>query len=222
MISVFCNLKGMLMAKFGSLLFLLLLAACAAVPGSLPENVIFHEEFVGGQMADWQLEGDAQGQSSVVNEQLLIDLKESNLMQFVALPSQTFQDFILEVDARQVNGDLSNSYGVLFRMQDPTRFYRFELTGDGKYMFERRNEDGSWTRFVQDWTESPAIEQGFNANNRLRIEAIGPMIAIFVNDTLLQQVTDDGYGSGQIALDAGTFGFPEMQAIFDNVVVSQP
>lgn len=211
------------MAKFPLLiLFITLLAACGAADGPFAENVIFHEEFVGGQMAEWQLEGDAQGQSSVVNEQLLIDLKASNLMQFVALPSQTFQDFVLEVDARQVNGDLSNSYGVLFRMQDPNRFYRFELTGDGKYMFERRNGDGSWTRFVRDWTESPAIEQGYNATNRIRIEALGPTMTIFVNDTLVQQVTDDGYASGQIALDAGTFGFPEMQASFDNVVVTQP
>jgi len=143
-------------------------------------------------------------------------------MQFAMLPSQTFQDFILEVEARQVSGDLSNSYGVLFRMQDPTQFYRFEITGDGKYMFERRNGDGSWTRFVRDWTASPAIEQGHNVTNRIRIEAVGPSLSVFVNDTLLQQVNDNAYAAGQIALDAGTFGFPEMQAAFDNVVVKQP
>lgn len=211
------------MAKLLPFFFIgIFFAACGSRGGVFGDDVIFHDEFVGGQMAEWQLEGDALGQSSVVNEQLLIDLKESNLMQFAALPAPTFQDFILEVDAQQVSGDLSNSYGVLFRMQDPNQFYRFEITGDGKYMFERRNGDGSWTRFVRDWTESAAIEQGHRATNRIRIEAIGPSLTVYVNNTLVQQVTDNGYAAGQIALDAGTFGFPEMQAAFDNLVVKQP
>lgn len=218
-------MKPMLKRPFVFLLIcgLLVLAACSGGDdGVLGENVLFQETFVSGEMADWQLEGDALGQSSVVNEQLLIELKESNLAQFVTLPEPTFQDFVLEVDARLVGGDLSNSYGVLFRMQDPTQFYRFEMTGDGKYMFERRNQDGSWTRFVRDWTDSPAIQQGHNVVNQVRIEAVGPSLSVFVNDTLVQQVTDDGFLSGQIGLDAGTFGFPTVQAAFDNVVVKQP
>jgi hypothetical protein len=206
-------------------LFLLgvLLTACSGIgEGAFGADVLFHEEFVPGQMADWQLEGDTFGQTSIANEQMLIDLNESNIMQFATLPAPTFQDFVLELEARQVNGDLANSYGVLFRMQDPAQFYRFEITGNGRYMFERRNGDGTWTRFVRDWTESPAIAQGHNEVNHIRIEAIGPSLSVFVNDTLVQQVNDSGYGNGQIALDAGTFGSPEMQAAFDNVVVKTP
>lgn len=186
------------------------------------EDILFHDEFVAGQMGQWQLEGDTLGRSSIVNEQLFIDLNESNVMQFSTLSEQNFQDFILEVKGRQVQGDLANSYGVLFRMQDPNRFYRFEITGNGFYMLERRNGDGSWTRFVQDWTASEAIQTGHNALNSLRVEAVGPLISVFVNDTLVQQVSDDLYPAGQIALDAGTFGSPLMQAAFDNVVIRQP
>jgi hypothetical protein len=203
--------------------FLLLLGACSqAGSGVTGEDVLFQDQFVAGQMGPWVLEGDALGRSSVINEQLLLDLNASNIMQFVTLPQPTFQDFVLEVEARPLVGDPANSYGVLFRMQDTSRFYRFELTGYGAYMFERHNADGTWTRFVDDWTSHPAIQPGQNAVNRIRIEAIGPSLTAYVNDTLVQQVNDATYAAGQIALDAGTFGDPTMQVAFDNVIIRQP
>jgi hypothetical protein len=184
--------------------------------------VLFHEEFVAGQIGPWQMEGDALGRTSVINEQLVLDLNAPNIMQFASLPQPTFQDFVLEVEARPLSGGQSNSYGVLFRLQDPNQFYRFELTADGKYMLERRNADGTWTRFVKDWTAHEAIQPGTNVTNHIRVEAVGPAISVYVNDTLVQQVNDSSYASGQIALDAGTFGESIMQVAFDNVVVRLP
>lgn len=201
---------------------LFLLVSCSRLGGEADANLLFQDQFVGGEMGPWVLEGDALGRSSVVNEQLLLDLSAANIMQFVTLPEPTFTDFVLEVDARPLAGDPANSYGVLFRMQDTARFYRFELTGNGAYIFERRNGDGTWTRFVDDWTPHPAILSGSNVVNRIRIEAVGPNLAVYVNDTLVQQVTDATYAAGQIALDAGTFGDPTMQVAFDNVVVREP
>ncbi len=205
-----------------SIILLLLLVGCSRLGGVADANVLFQDQFVPGEMGPWLLEGDALGRTSVVNEQLLLDLNAANIMQFVTLPEPTFTDFVLEVDARPLKGDPANSYGVLFRMQDTARFYRFELTGSGTYIFERRNGDGTWTRFVDDWTEHPAIKPGPNAVNRIRIEAVGPLLTAYVNDTLVQQVTDATYAAGQIALDAGTFGDPTMQVAFDNVVVREP
>ncbi len=200
------------------------LSACSFAESASPfgENVIFHDEFVLGQMADWQVEGDAQGRTTVVNEQLMVELNAPNMMQFSSLPEQSYDNFIFEVDARQLAGDPGNTYGVLFRMQDAAQFYRFELTGDGLYMVERRNADGTWTRFVDDWMESSAIAQGINARNRIRIEAIGNSFSAFVNDQLVHQFVDDAYASGSIGLDAGTFVQPHTQAVFDNVVVRTP
>lgn len=206
-----------------SIILLLLLTGCSLLGGGMADaNVLFQDQFVPGEMGPWLLEGDALGRTSVVNDQLLLDLNAANIMQFVTLPEPTFTDFVLEVDARPLKGDPANSYGVLFRMQDTARFYRFELTGSGAYIFERRNGDGTWTRFVDDWTEHSAIKPGPNAVNRIRIEAVGPLLTAYVNDTLVQQVTDATYAAGQIALDAGTFGDPTMQVAFDNVIVREP
>lgn len=168
------------------------------------------------------MEGDNLGRTAIVDERLVIELDSSNIMQFATLSDVTFSNFALEVDVRQLKGDLGNSFGVLFRMQDAGQFYRFDITGNGLYMIERRNADGTWTRFVDDWTESPAINQGHNVTNRLRVEAIGRNIILSINDIVVQQISDNLYTSGAIALDAGTFVQPEMQVAFDNVVVRQP
>jgi hypothetical protein len=202
---------------------LLFLVACGGNSASqLDPDVIFHDEFAIGQTADWQLEGDANGQTTIVDEQLVINLQAPNTLQYAALTEPTFGDFKLQVDGRILNGDLSNSYGVLFRMQSQEAFYRFEITGDGRYMLEQFNGGEGWNRFVDDWTAHPAIQQGLGVTNRIRIEAIGPEIAVYVNDQLVQQISDNRYVSGQIALDAGTFFLPEWRVAFDNVQVRQP
>lgn len=196
-------------------------AACG--DGSGDEGaLLFQESFTLGEMAEWDLERDALGQTSIQDGQLFIDLNAPNIMQFATLPDMPFADFTLEVDARQLRGDLGNSYGVLLRMQDNTQFYRFEITGNGMYMIERRNADGSWTRYVDTWTDHPAINQGLNVSNTLRVEADGAEMKFFVNDVLIQEIQDSLYVSGTIALNAGTFIQPNMQVAFDNLVLRQP
>lgn len=212
------------------LLFVLLpalagLAACAdatGVPGAGGADVIYFDGFAPGEIGNWVIEGDNAGQTAVIDEQLVIQLADNNIMQFATLPDQTFDNFILEVDAQLLQGDLGSSYGVLFRMQDTTRFYRFEITGDGLFMVERRDGESGWTRFVDRWTESPAIKQGPGSVNRLRVEAVGQSISLYVNDQLVHQFTDTAYSSGTIALDAGTFVQPQAQVAFDNLVVERP
>lgn len=207
------------------LLSLLLLLSCAdatGVPGASGADVIFADGFVPGQMGNWVIEGDNAGQTAVIDERLVIELADNNIMQFSTLPDVTFDNFILEVDAQLLEGDLGSSYGVLFRMQDTTRFYRFEITGDGLYMVERRDGEAGWTRFVDRWTESTAIRQGVGSVNQLRVEALGQTISLYVNDEPVFQFTDTAYSSGTIALDAGTFVQPAARVAFDNVVVRRP
>jgi hypothetical protein len=202
---------------------LLALAACGnRAGGPSPADVLFEETFSAAEMGPWVIEGDGVAQTAVVSEQLLISINAPNTLQFATLSAPSFDDFVLEVDARLINGNLASSYGVLFRMQSTQEFYRFEITGDGHYMLERRNGDGTWTRFVDDWTHTEAINQGLNIVNRLKVAARGDALAVYVNDVLLQEVRDGRYATGAIALDAGTFGHTGLQVAFDNLLVYRP
>lgn len=205
---------------------LFVLAACSEVgPSSLPLGVAssdgsFQDAFIPGQTGAWLLEKDDLGSTEINSEQLVVTVRPPNTMQFAALEEPTFSDFVLEVDARQRAGKPEASYGVLFRMVDGTQFYRFEITGNGSYIIERRDADGSWTRLIPEWKTSPAINQGLNVANRLKVIANGPELTFYANDILLEQITDSTYTTGRIALDAGTFGGGDLQVSFDDLSVS--
>ena len=203
-------------------LFVLLLAACGSDSDSMPADVLFHDEFQSGETGSWLMEGDAVGRAAIIGEQLFVEIDEPQTIHYVTLEQPAFVDFALELDVTQIAGDLESSFGVLFRLQEPAQFYRFDITGSGLYVVERHDSDGGWTRFVEGWEESEAINQGLHATNRLKVVAVGSALSFFVNDTLLLQATDSSFGGGNIALDAGTFGRPGLQVVFDNVVVSNP
>jgi hypothetical protein len=199
------------------------LAACSSSHSFAGgRNVLYSDNFAAGETGPWHTEGDELGQTAVVGGRLLILIDAPNTMQFATLREPTFGNFSLEVEATLLDGPSDASYGVLFRLQSPTEFYRFAITGTGLYMIERRNGDGSWSRLSRDWVESPAIYQGHNVTNRLGIIASGANFAFYVNDVLLQQVQDTAYGEGNLALDAGSFGQPGVRVAFDNLIVRRP
>lgn len=183
-------------------------------------SVTFQEDFIPGKTGNWEFEKDDAGSTEVVNDQLVITVNSPNTIQFAKLNDPAFSDFVLEVDLWQRSGSSESSFGVLFRMQDNQQFYRFEVTGTGLFVIERRDADGTWTRLIPEWTPTPALNKGLNVPNRLKIIAAGSDMTFYVNDILLTQVKDDRYTSGMIGLDAGTFSGGSVQVSFDNLAVT--
>jgi hypothetical protein len=72
-----------------------------------------------------------------------------------------------------------------------------------------------------DWTDSPVIE-GQGKLNRLRVETEGDRIRLFINDKLLDEVSDDTFTEGSIALAVSTFDEGDAAFLFDNLVVRGP
>ena len=216
------------MRNLSALLFILIpiivFTACDAVEVPLPGTgkTLYHDEFVQGYTGNWRLEHDELGSSMIVPEQLLIELNEPYTVQYATLIEPVFSDFALEVEAGLNNGSLASTYGLLFRMQGPEEFYRFAITGDGMYVLERHDPLGATVRFTDDWHSSNVIKTGHGSTNVIKVVADGPRMSFYVNDALLEEVTDDSYRSGQIALSAGTFDSAETQVSFDNLSVYPP
>ena len=94
----------------------------------------------------------------------------------------------------------SDLYGLVFRTPDADSGYFFGVTCDGKYSLHARNiKDGSDDALISG-TANPAILTGANQTNRLGVMANGDKIGLYVNGTLLQEVTDSTYP------DEGNFG----------------
>ncbi|MEZ4540620.1 MAG: family 16 glycoside hydrolase [Chloroflexota bacterium] len=189
-------------------------------PSDQPTGSDFTDAFVPGQTGDWLLERDDRGSSAIVNEELVITIVAPNTLQYASLQEKIFGDFALEVDVTQRSGPAESSYGILFRIQDDQQFYRFDITGNGLYMIERHESNGTWTRLVPDWVPTSALNQGLNGANRLKVLASGPTLTFYANDELLTQVTDATFNEGLIGLDAGTFGGGNLQVSFDNLRIT--
>lgn len=209
------------------LFYLLLLVACGQEQGSLPglspgKDVLYSDDFSPGEEGDWNLEGDEQGQALIMEEHLLLEINAPNTIQYATLDDPSFVDFVAEVDVTQWAGSADSTFGILFRMAAPQQFYRFAVTGNGLYMVERHNEDGSWTRLLPEWEEVPTFNQGSQQTNHLAVRVDHSAFSFYVNDRLLTEVVDGHYQGGKIALSAGTYGQAGLRVAFDNLVLRRP
>ena len=147
-----------------------------------------------------------------------IEVNAPNLFAW-GLANRDIADSVLEVTTRQWEGPDNNSYGVIFRLQDKDNFYRFDITGDGFFLLSK-SVDGKWLTLV-DWTSTPAINTG-QAENDLRVSALGAKISIYANGRFLAEVEDESFRHGDIGFFAGTFDKPNVHISFDDLRVWAP
>lgn len=217
----------MIKSRIAFLALLALMLALVACGGGgdgpkLPEGVLFQDDFSADQGA-WILEADLDANASLKDGQLQISIDAPNLIAWAEVKEKEFADFALEVDASQLGGPDNNSYGIVFRKRSPSAYYRFDISGDGYYALTRRDETdgGTWTWITPDWLASDAIHQGASSNH-VKIVAQGSHLVFYVNDQLLLETDDNGYRSGGVGLDAGSFNEAGVLIGFDNLVIREP
>ncbi len=134
-----------------------------------------------------------------------------------AVAGKRAANFVLDVDATQVEGPDNNHYGVVVRYADNRNFYRLDVSGDGYYSIQRYR-DGEWETLI-DWRESEAIRQGATTNH-LQVIAEGPKLTWIVNGAVVDSIEDTDILVGDVGLTAGAF--PDESGVhvtFDNFQV---
>ena len=145
---------------------ILMLMGCNRLTSErLPEGVLYQDD-LDGDTGNWILESDLDANARFAEGQLQLEITSPNLIAWAELEDRQFGDFVLEVDATQLSGPDDNSYGIIFRVKNPSAYYSFDISGDGYYAVRRRDEadGGSWTRITEDWLQSNAIHQGASTN----------------------------------------------------------
>jgi tetratricopeptide (TPR) repeat protein len=145
-----------------------------------------------------------------------------------AMPGRLFTDVRVEVQARKQTGANDNNiFGVMCRVQGTGgngQFYAFLISSDGYYGIGKTETDSEGNNtFVLINAEkmfySSVISQGEN-NNKIAAICDGDRLALFVNDQLLAEATDDDFGSGQVGMFIGTFtGDSGASIFFDDFAV---
>ncbi len=213
----------MRLARLALLLIVLLLASCTRVTEEkLATGVLYQDDFA-ADMGNWVLESDLDASASYADGQLQLDITFPNLIAWAELVDHKFEDFVLEVDATQLGGPDDNSYGIIFRMENPSAYYRFDISGDGHYLVIRRDKEGGgqWVTITGDWLPSEAIHKGASTN-KIKIVAQGSHFTFYVNGQQVAEADDDTYRSGAIGLNAGSFHESGVKIGFDNLTIKKP
>lgn len=177
---------------------------------------LLFEDF-GDPASGWAVEADDTGEWGYRDGAFFIRVSASDWMKWDTA-GYNFHDFTLAVDAQQTAGPTDNEYGVLFRYVDGDNFYSFDVNGEGSFSLFKK-ENGEWTTMV-DWRESVYINP-IGEFNHLKVTCQGDQITLYANDHELISVTDDSFAQGDVGLFAGTFDEPEVEAIFDNLLVTE-
>lgn len=230
-----------------------------AILSGEPGALLYAASFDGGETdgfnADWEQYAGRLA-SQLADGDIQITVGEPGAGAYsVAAPH--FGDFDLRVEARAVAGPVDNGYGVVFRLQnkdnhlvDDDNYYLFLVSSDGYYRLSR-SVYGDVT-IISDWIESPLVNQGLDAANRLRVVAQGDQFRFFINNqpvqlcipadpdalstinpltgecmggAMLDTLTDATIPNGQVGVTARwTAGADEdpVVAAFDNLLVYTP
>lgn len=171
--------------------------------------------------APWILGPTSSGDRSIVDGRLVISVTEADKLTWSIYDGSPdeFGDFYVEVDAVHLAGDLDNSFGIAFRMEDAENCYLFEINANGEYMFSKL-VDNEWDTIV-DWTKSTVLNTGRGSENSLGVLSIGDWIVLTANDKELKRIADDSFSKGWIGLSAASYDDGGVEAGFDNLKLWQ-
>ena len=132
--------------------------------------------------------------------------------------TDSYDDIVLEADGHAVSGPPFIEYGLVFRVADDGKsFYGFTVTRDGRFtLFKYKDPDFS---DLITYTSDPAVKKE-TATNHFKVVAQGSQIAVYINDTFLNTITDTSFSSGSVGFFINNSA-ANAKAAFSHLVVSQ-
>lgn len=144
-------------------------------------------------------------------------VKGSRYRIWLGYPGQVFSDFILEADARKVDGPNDGGYGLAFRIKGGDNAYVFHIAGDGNFTLFKVVE-GKRSDLKGRASALEAINEG-NSSNHLLVVNQGPHMWCYINGQLVADVMDDSHVEGEIGFALESQESADLHVAFDNIVV---
>ncbi len=187
-------------------------ARSAATP--TPYSPLFSDDF-SDKSGGWSEISDEEVAKWYEGGEYHVLVKKEGNWSFRSLLDDEYADFVLEVDARAVEGP-DGEYGVIFRQADKDKFYIFKLRMNGRYSISKYL--GNKWIILKSWDTSPYIKEA-NDTNHLKIVADGGKFTVYVNGRGITSVLDDSFSQGKVGVFAATIEAPNVHVAFDNFKV---
>ncbi len=210
-----------------SLLVLLLTSACTIISGSgeveptsHPGWIYFQDDFSTSPNG-WGTVGRDGGQAYVNYGGMVIRVDTPNSL-FWTINGGDYSDTKIDVDVVLLNGSTNDNFGVICRFVDNQNFYGFLVTHDGYYGIFKMLAGKmvlSGDRTNLDFSE--VIRQG-GVVNHITATCKGDILSLEINGSVISEIQDESFSSGQIGLITGAYDIPGVEVLFDNLAVTQP
>ena len=188
--------------------------------GANTGTVVFSDDF-SDEDSGWDIWSEDSLGFTVYNDGKYQIGVNSSMKYLWANPYQNFTDVIVAVDVEKISSDDDVQMGIICRHQDVNNWYALIYSGDG-YAAIRKRSQTNGLETITEWVDAPSVNRGA-ASNQLRAECIGDRLALYVNDELAVETSDNDIQTGDIGLIAGTLeNASSIDVFFDNLVVSSP
>jgi hypothetical protein len=175
---------------------------------------LYSDNFDDEQSSDFTAETNESAVYKFADGAYQITVTKPKLLSWATMKGD-YGDASISVDAN-IDGPTASAAGLIFHYQDDKNFYIYSIDGEGRYELDVYKDDEPIT--LIDWTESSAIKP-VGEPNTLRVETSGDTIRLYVNDELLDELSDSTIANGKAALVVNTFEDPNVTVTFDNLVV---
>ena len=183
-------------------------------------KLLFSDDF-SDTSSGWDRINDADGVNDYSNGGYRIFVNKDNWY-FWSNPGLQFTDVVIDVDAQKTAGPDENDFGIICRYKDEQNFYFFTIGSDGYYSISKiLNGEESLVGMDQMQYIDTVIHLG-GTPNHLTAECVGNNLTLTVNGTVLADVKDTDFNSGDVGLIAGTYDTSGVDVLFDNFVVTRP
>lgn len=190
-------------------------------PSSYPPvgwKLAFSDPLKSSSSGYWPVEKDKMGGCEFANDVYQVSRWQIGGGHYCSPDHFNFTDFTLEAQMIITKGDEGV---ILFRATDTGNYYAFWISPSGTYALEIW-ENNTFSKTLVSSSHT-AIHTGLYQPNTVAVVAQGNTFHLYVNDQLINVVTDQGssYGHGNIYLEAYSVSNPT-EVLFSNVKVWTP
>lgn len=195
----------MIMRKQLLLLILLALAILLAACGRggsadvAEQELLLETDF--SEVGSWPEKLDMEEGTAVQLTNDGYELSSNSAAYVWGFSQESYADVVLETAVTQRSAERNNAYGLVCRASsaDSRNGYYFLISGDGLVSI-RRVERGLSSPIV-DWTPHNAVRQG-QRTNQLRAICANDYLALYVNNQLVAEGSDERFTSGFVGFAA--------------------
>lgn len=217
-----CSCRNFIFLLLTILLTVTVLAGCSGAPAEevAAEEVLLETDFASRD--EWPEKLDVEAGTAVQLTDGGYELSSASDAYVWSFDEGVYEDVVLETAVRQLSSERNNAYGLVCRASssDSRNGYYFLITGDGLVSIRRveRGLTSPLTSPIVDWTPHKAVRQGERVN-RLRAECAGDYLALYVNNQLVAEGTDDHFTQGLAGFAASGSENSSVQVSFENFTI---